>query len=77
MKAAACRRRGCARVVERSSKPLLVPLSAGLDSRAVLAGLCACGAPIHTVTYGVPGAFDYDIAPRIARTAGTSDALSS
>lgn len=59
----------CTRVIEASTQPLLVPLSAGLDSRAILAGLRGCGAPVRAVTYGVPGAFDYELAPRVARCA--------
>lgn len=62
-------RRVCKRVIDASHNPLLVPLSAGLDSRAILAGLRACDAPVRTVTYGVPGAFDYELAPRVAREA--------
>ncbi|MES1946595.1 asparagine synthase (glutamine-hydrolyzing) [Salinisphaera sp. C84B14] len=60
----------CLRVVERTEKPLIVPLSAGLDSRAVLAGLRACGADVRAVTYGIPGAFDYDLALPVARATG-------
>lgn len=60
----------CQRVAETSPNPLLVPLSAGLDSRAILAGLRACNVPVKAVTYGVPGAFDYELAPRVARAAG-------
>lgn len=63
----------CQRVVDASDQPLLVPLSAGLDSRAILAGLRACNAPVKTVTYGVPGAFDYELAPRVARCAGADN----
>lgn len=63
----------CRRSAEQAEKPLLLPLSAGLDSRAVLAGLRANDIPVHTMTYGVPGAFDYELAPRIAAAAGTSN----
>ena len=62
----------CRRTADRASHPILLPLSAGLDSRAILAGLRACDVPVHTVTYGLPGAFDYEIAPRIAERAGAS-----
>lgn len=51
-------RDACRRVAERSTKPLLLPLSSGLDSRAVLAGLSDCGADVRTTTYGIPGSFD-------------------
>lgn len=63
----------CRKTAEDASHPLLLPLSAGLDSRAVLAGLRGCGADVHTVTYGLPGAFDYDIAPHVARCADVTN----
>ena len=63
----------CRRTAERAASPLLLPLSAGLDSRAVLAGLRANDISVQTVTYGVPGAFDYELAPRIADCAGASN----
>ena len=62
----------CQRVIDRSDQPLIVPLSAGLDSRAILAGLSACGGPVHAVTYGIPGAFDYELALPVARVAGAT-----
>ena len=65
-------KRVCQRVIERSAHPLIVPLSAGLDSRAVLAGLSACGAHVHAVTYGIPGAFDYELALPVARVTGAT-----
>lgn len=64
----------CRRVADSASYPILLPFSAGLDSRAVLAGLCANDVTVHTVTYGLPGAFDYELAPRIAKCAGASNA---
>jgi len=50
----------------------IVPLSGGLDSRAILGGLLAAGLKdqITTVTYGTPGTFDYDIGCDIARQMG-------
>lgn len=50
----------------------VVPLSGGLDSRAVLAGLLDLDIrdKIHTVTFGIPGAWDYDLAREVARVAG-------
>ena len=63
----------CSRCAEKAKKPLLLPLSAGLDSRAILAGLRANDIPVHTMTYGVPGAFDYELAPQIASAAGASN----
>lgn len=61
----------CRRVLEAHPGPFVLPLSAGLDSRAILAGLVDQGAAgINTVTYGVPGSFDYEIAPAVACEAG-------
>jgi len=50
----------------------IVPLSGGLDSRAVLGGLLSEGLRNHiiTVTFGIPGTLDYDIANVIAKRAG-------
>lgn len=62
----------CRRIAQRADKPLLLPLSSGLDSRAVLAGLLDCGAEVTTFTYGIPGSFDYDLAPHIAQQAGVT-----
>lgn len=61
----------CRRLVTSATGPLVLPLSAGLDSRAILAGVVDQGAEnIQTATYGVPGSFDYEIAPAIAAAAG-------
>ncbi|GAB3680696.1 asparagine synthase-related protein [Salinisphaera aquimarina] len=62
----------CRRLLDSRSGPFVVPLSAGLDSRAILAGMADQGAPnLQTVTFGVPGSFDYEIAPDVARQAAT------
>jgi len=47
----------------------IVPLSGGLDSRAILGGLIETGLrdQITTVTFGTPGTFDYDIGVHIAK----------
>lgn len=52
--------------------PHVVPLSGGLDSRAVLGELLGRVGPneITTVTVGVPGSLDFDLAKVIAREAG-------
>lgn len=63
-------RNACRRAAESATHPLCLPLSAGLDSRAVLAGLRDAGVVPATVTYGVPGAFDYELAPAVAARAG-------
>ncbi|WP_181692104.1 hypothetical protein [Natronomonas sp. LN261] len=50
----------------------VVPLSAGYDSRTILAELIERVDPadIRCVTYGTPGGFNYEIAPRVAKAAG-------
>jgi hypothetical protein len=49
----------------------VVPLTGGLDSRAVLALLIDGGVKdkVVTVTMGTPGTFDYEIGRRVARRA--------
>ena len=49
----------------------VVPLSGGLDSRAILASLLAAGIrdDLVAVTIGTPGTFDFDIAQRVASVA--------
>jgi asparagine synthetase B (glutamine-hydrolysing) len=51
----------------------VLPLSGGLDSRALLAGLLELtpAKNIHTYTFGTPGTFDYEIGNYIAARAGT------
>ena len=51
----------------------LVPLSGGLDSRAILAVLLEAtdAANLHTCTFGTPGSLDYDIGCQLARQLGT------
>ena len=47
----------------------IIPLSGGLDSRAVLATLLSLGLrkKIYTVTFGIPGAWDYELGIKIAK----------
>ena len=54
----------------------VVPLSGGMDSRIILAALCELtdAANIHTYTFGVPGAYDYEIPNQIAKRFGTKHA---
>ncbi len=56
-----------------SNKEHCVPLSGGVDSRMVLAGLLECteAQNVHTYTFGVPGALDYEIGQMIAKKIGT------
>lgn len=51
----------------------VVPLSGGLDSRALLACLLECtdACNIHTYTFGTPGTLDYSIGNSIAKKIGT------
>lgn len=51
----------------------VVPLSGGMDSRIILAALCelTSASNIHTYTFGVPGAYDYEIPNRVAAHFGT------
>ena len=55
------------------NKGHVVPLSGGLDSRAILGGLLKCteAKNIHTYTFGTPGTLDYDIGNYIAKKVGT------
>jgi hypothetical protein len=50
----------------------VIPLSGGIDSRLILATLLEAGLRerIVAATFGVPGTFDFEIAPRVARAAG-------
>lgn len=53
----------------------IVPLSGGLDSRAVLGGLLQFteASNIITYTYGMPGSYDFEIAAKVARMVGVSN----
>jgi hypothetical protein len=55
------------------NKKTLVPLSGGLDSRAVLAELLEHTEAnnIHTYTFGITGAIDYEVGKLIAKEIGT------
>jgi hypothetical protein len=48
----------------------VIPLSGGLDSRALLAAALEAGVPVDTVTFGTPGCFDYEHGNAVARAAG-------
>ncbi len=51
----------------------VVPLSGGMDSRIILAALCEFteAKNIHTYTFGVPSAYDYEIPNSVAKKLGT------
>lgn len=57
----------------RRGSEIVVPISGGLDSRAILAGLLECtdAASIQTYTFGLLGTYDYEIGNRVAAVAGT------
>ncbi len=59
--------------LEKYGDAVIVPLSGGLDSRAILCGLLDCLLPseIITYTFGVPGAYDFLIGNNIAKKYGT------
>jgi len=61
------------RFLAQQSSGIVVPISGGMDSRAILGGLLAeVGAKeIGTYTYGTPGSWDFEIGNRVARFAGT------
>ena len=64
------------RSVERSLRGaarIVVPISGGLDSRAILAAVLESrsASDIHTVTYGVPGTLDFELGRVVADAAGT------
>lgn len=51
----------------------VVPLSGGLDSRAILAGLLECtdAGSLYTYTFGTPGTLDFSIGTHVAAKFGT------
>ncbi len=57
----------------QTGKRNVVPLSGGMDSRAILAVLRECteSSNIETYTFGTPGTLDYDLGCRVAKAAGT------
>lgn len=56
------------------NKNHIVPISGGLDSRAILSGLLQCteAKNIETYTFGTPGTLDYDIGNYVAKKLGTN-----
>ena len=61
------------RVVHASITPgrtHYIPLSGGLDSRALLAAAMEAGAEVETLTFGMPGTMDYEDGNRVARAVG-------
>ena len=58
----------------KTNQKHLVPISGGLDSRAILAGLLEHteAKNIYTYTFGTPNTFDYDIGEFVAKKIGTN-----
>lgn len=56
-----------------SGRDDVIPLSGGLDSRAILSVLRECteASGLRTYTFGTPGTYDYEIGNRVAAHAGT------
>jgi hypothetical protein len=63
-----------ARYAATKSMDQVVPISGGIDSRALLMELLKykAGKDIYTFTFGVPGSLDYDIGNAIAKNYGTN-----
>lgn len=56
-------------------KTVVIPLSGGMDSRAVLGGMLKHlpTSKIKTITLGIPGALDYEIGQRVAKKVGVAN----
>ena len=66
------------KAVERRIKKdetIIIPLSGGLDSRAILAAALRCTSKddIITFTFGEPGSFDFEIGRMVAEKAGVTN----
>ncbi len=66
------------RAVERrikSNKTIIIPLSGGLDSRAILAAALKCVPKerIITFTFGMKGSYDFELGQMIAKRAGVKN----
>lgn len=53
-----------------AGKKHFIPLSGGLDSRALLAAALEAGADIETLTFGMPGSMDYEYGNDVAKAMG-------
>jgi len=53
-------------------KLIIIPISGGLDSRAILAGVLKYAPPkrIRTYTFGIKGSYDFEIGKEVAKKAG-------
>ncbi len=61
----------------KGKQTVAVPISGGLDSRAVLAATLECKSAKDIVTFtgGTPGTFDYEIGQKVAKAAGVRNFL--
>lgn len=59
----------------KKDEKILIPLSGGLDSRAILAAALKCTSKenIITFTFGNPGSFDFEIGKMVAKKAGVTN----
>lgn len=57
------------------SRSAVIPISGGMDSRAILGGILRHlpKEQIQTVTVGIPGALDYEIGQKVAHKAGVAN----
>lgn len=62
------------KLLQQNEDTIVVPLSGGLDSRAILGELLKHfdAKKIHTYTFGTPGTLDYDIGRSVAAHVGTT-----
>lgn len=62
-------KRAVSEIIKDHTK-VIVPLSGGLDSRAVLMATLETGVDVTAVTVGVPGTFDFEIPKLVANSLG-------
>lgn len=59
-------------IATAGGRPILVPLSAGLDSRFIVAGLREAGYPgVQCFAYGIPGNREAEVSRQVAQKLGT------
>ena len=65
------------RIDQAANSPIVIPLSGGFDSRAVLGATLECFSAdrIHTITFGGDDLFDRRVAAHVARTAGVKNTV--
>lgn len=65
------------RIIDEHYKPgseIVIPISSGLDSRAILAAALrvVTSDNIRSYTFGIPGSYDFELGSRVARELGVS-----